>query len=72
MSAFNLKMCNFFLLTTKILRNFAEKHAHVENTPLNPTFFFIVNLGFTRVYNFSYKFLIQNIDCGYLLEMPRF
>ena len=37
--------------------------------PLKPHFY-IVKLGFTGVYNI---FLIsaQNIDCGYLLELPR-
>ena len=38
------------------------------NTPLNPTF---VKLGFVGVYLF-FLFLLQNIDCGYSLEPPRF
>ena len=32
--------------------------------------FYIVKLGFTRVFLFS-LFLIQNVDCGYSLEPPR-
>ena len=37
--------------------------------PLTPHFY-IVKLGFTRVYIF-FLFLLQNIDCGYSLEPPR-
>ena len=36
--------------------------------PLTPHFY-IVKLGFTGVYIFSY-FLLQNIDCGYSFEPP--
>ena len=36
--------------------------------PLKPHFY-IVKLGFTRVYNVLY--LLKNIDCGYSLELPR-
>ena len=32
--------------------------------------FYIVKLGFTGVYLF-FLILIQNIDCGYLFELPR-
>ena len=40
------------------------------NTPLNHNFIYIVKLRFTRVYLF-FLFLIQNMDCGYLLEPLR-
>ena len=36
--------------------------------PLTPHFY-IVKLGFTRVYLF-FLFLLKNIDCGYSLELP--
>ena len=36
--------------------------------PLTPHFY-IVKLGFTGVY-FFFLFLLQNIDCGYSLELP--
>ena len=39
------------------------------NTPLKPHFY-IVKLGFARVYLF-FLFLLQNIDCGYSLEPSR-
>ena len=38
--------------------------------PLIPHFY-IEKLGFTRVYIF-FLFLLQNIDCGYSLEPPRY
>ena len=37
--------------------------------PLKPHFY-IVKLGYAGVYLF-FLFLLQNIDCGYLLELPR-
>ena len=37
--------------------------------PLKPHFY-IVKLGFTRVYNF-FLFLLETIDYGYSLELPR-
>ena len=37
--------------------------------PLKPHFY-IVKLGFTGVY-IILLFLLKNIDCGYLLELPR-
>ena len=37
--------------------------------PLKPHFY-IAKLGYTGVYLF-FLFLLQNIDCGYLLEPPR-
>ena len=38
--------------------------------PLTPHFY-IEKVGFTRVYIF-FLFLLQNIDCGYSLEPPRY
>ena len=37
--------------------------------PLEPHFY-IAKLGYAGVYLF-FLFLLQNIDCGYLLEPPR-
>ena len=37
--------------------------------PLKPHFY-TVKLGFTGVY-IIFLFLLKNIDCGYLLELPR-
>ena len=37
--------------------------------PLKPNFY-IVKLGFAGVYLF-FLFLVQNIDCGYSLELPQ-
>ena len=37
--------------------------------PLKPHFY-IVKLGFTRVYIIFFLFLLKNIDCGYSLELP--
>ena len=37
--------------------------------PLEPHFY-IAKLGYAGVYPF-FLFLLQNIDCGYLLEPPR-
>ena len=57
----------------------AAKHKHlpihIRKTcpcnvyPLEPHFY-IVKLGYAGVYLF-FLFLLQNIDCGYLLEPPR-
>ena len=33
--------------------------------------FYIVKLGYARVYIFFFFFFAQNIDCGYTLEPPR-
>ena len=38
--------------------------------PLKPHFY-IVKLGFTRVYIIVFLFLLKNIDCGYSLEPPQ-
>ena len=38
-------------------------------TPLNPTFY-IVKVGFTGVY-IIFLISVQNIDCGYSLELPQ-
>ena len=43
------------------------KHFYIILTPLNPTF--IVKLGFTGVH-IIFLISAQNIDCGYLLELP--
>ena len=47
---------------------------HYENTPINfdplKPHFYIVKLGFTRVY-IIFLISAQNIDCGYSLEPPR-
>ena len=37
--------------------------------PLKPNFY-IVKLGFTEVY-IIFLILLKNIDCGFLLELPR-
>ena len=47
----------------------SRKYAYIILTPLNPTFY-IVKLGFTRVYIIS-LISAQNIDCGYSLQPPR-
>ena len=39
-------------------------------SPHTPLYFYIVKVGFTGVCLF-FLFLIQNIDCGYSLELPR-
>ena len=44
----------------------SRKHAYIILTPLNPTFY-IVKLGFARVY-IIFLISAQNIDCGYSLE----
>ena len=46
----------------------SRKHTYLILTPLNPTFY-IVKLGFKRIYNIL--FLLENIDCGYSLELPQ-
>ena len=45
----------------------SRKHVHIILNPLNP--FYIVKLGFTGVY-IIFLISAQNIDCGYLLELP--
>ena len=44
------------------------KHVRAMNTPFQPHVY-IVKLGFAGV-NLFFLFLLQNIDCGYLLEPP--
>ena len=46
----------------------SRKHAYIILTPDKPNFY-IVKLGFTRV-NIIFHIFAQNIDCGYLLELP--
>ena len=47
----------------------SRKHVHEKYTPLEP-YFYIAQLGYAGVYLF-FLFLHQNIDCGYLSELPR-
>ena len=59
-------------LTTFILpfhKSIIRKTCPCNEYPLKPHFY-IVKLGFARVYLF-FLFLLQNIDCGYSLEPPR-
>ena len=42
----------------------SQKHAYIMLTPLNPTFIFTGDTLF-------FLFLLKNIDCGYLLELPQ-
>ena len=46
------------------------KHVRAMNSPFDPTFIYIVKLGYAEVYLF-FLFLLQNIECGYSLEPPR-
>ena len=63
----------FITYTNKLLSKLhvysSGEHVRVMFTPLNPTFY-IAKLGFAGVYLF-FLFLLQNIDCGYSLELPR-
>ena len=45
------------------------KHVRVIYTPLKPHFY-IAKLGYKGVY-IIFLFLLQNINCGYLLEPPQ-
>ena len=47
---------------------FITKTSLCNEDPLTPHFY-IVKLGFTGVY-IIFLFLLQNIDCGYSLELP--
>ena len=55
-------------ITVGSLYNSSGKHVRALNTPLNPIY--IAKLGYTGVYLF-FLFVVQNIDCGYSLELPR-
>ena len=46
------------------------KHVHEKYVYPLKLHFYTVKLGCTLVFNFS-CFLIQNTECGYLLEPPR-
>ena len=58
------------LVKSREYRNHITKTSPCNEHPLTPHFY-IVKLGFTGVYIFSY-FLLQNIDCGYSLEPPQY
>ena len=47
----------------------SRKHAYIVLTPLNPTFI-QQNWGLQE-YTLFFLFLLKNIDCGYLLELPQ-
>ena len=52
----------------------SEAHGHIMKMcfnvyPLEPHFY-IAKLGYSGVYIF-FLFLLQNIDCGYSIELPR-
>ena len=53
----------------EMVRPIIRKTCPCNEYPCKPHFY-IVKLGFAGVYLF-FLFLLQNIDCGYLLEPPR-
>ena len=59
--------CRQHLITD--LTGFIRKTCPCNEYPLIPHFY-IAKLGYAGVYHLFY-FLIQNKDCGYLLEPPR-
>ena len=64
------KFTNINNMQTKI-NLVAVCFSHLYNVdPLKPHFD-IVKLGFTRVCNIFFLFLLKNIDCGYSSEPPR-
>ena len=70
----HLVFCNFLLLFIYSIFYFyqfsSRKHTYIILTPFNPTFIYIVKLGFTGIY-IIFSFLLKNIDCGYSLEPSR-
>ena len=46
-----------------------QENKSMKRYPLEPHFY-VVKLGFTGVYQF-FLFMLQIIDCGYSLELPR-
>ena len=56
------------MLERKHILTPSQKQAYIILTPLNP--FYIVKLGFKGVY-IIFLISAQNIDCGYLLELPQ-
>ena len=59
----------FRLLLLLMVNDHITKTCPCNVYPLE-THFYIVKLGYAGVYLF-FLFLLQNIDCGYLLEPPR-
>ena len=65
-------MCNFACSDDFIIKEQLRliiKTCLCNEYPLKPHFY-ILKLGFAGVYLF-FLFLLQNIDCGYSLELPR-
>ena len=66
---------NFYSLLKNMKIDLPVESLHITKTclynfdPLKPHFY-IVKLGFTGVY-IIFLISAQNIDCGYLLELPR-
>ena len=60
----------FFFNPKILIVSFITKTCLYNIDPLKPHFY-TVKLGFTGVYiYFFFFFLLKNIDCGYLLELP--
>ena len=68
----SLTVCLYMMVDVMhpVVIQFIRKTCPCNEYPLKPHFY-IEKLGFAGVYLF-FLFLLQNIDCGYSLEPPRF